>query len=105
MANCGSLSSEPEPGPEVVRAGEEGSLGGRMHQPPHRSVVAERQKLLPAGVPGVPGTQAGGGLVRKHHEVLALVKNCLCLELLFASGSRPSVGDQTATGGELPQFH
>ena len=67
--------------------------------------MAEGQQLLPAGVPGVPGTEAGGGLVRKHDEVLALVKNCLSLELLFASGSGPSVGDQTATGGELPELH
>ena len=103
--SCSSLSSEPEPGPEVVRAGEEGSLGGRVNQPPHWAVVAERQELFPAGVPGVPGTQTGRGLVRKHDEVLALVKNCLRLELLFARGAGPSVGDQTATGGELPQLH
>ena len=76
-----------------------------MDQPPHWAVVAERQELFPAGVPGVPGTQTGRGLVRKHDEVLALVKNCLRLELLFARGAGPGVGDQTATGGELPQLH
>ena len=76
-----------------------------MDQPPHRPVVAERQQLLPAGVPGVPGAEAGGCLVREHDEVLALVKNCLGLELLFASGAGPSVGYQAATGGEFPQLH
>ena len=37
--------------PEVVRAGEEGSLGGGVHHPPHAAVVAQREQLLPARVP------------------------------------------------------
>ena len=76
-----------------------------MNQPPHRSVVTQRQQLLPAGVPRVPGTEGGGRLVWEHDEVLALVKDGLSLELLFASGARPGVGDQTAAGGEFPQLY
>ena len=37
--------------PEVVRAGEEGGLGGGVHHPPHAAVVAQGQQLLPASVP------------------------------------------------------
>ena len=99
-----SLPPEPEPGPEVVRAGEEGGLGGRVDQPPHRSVVTQREQLLPAGVPGVPGTETGGRLVREHYEVLALVEYGLSLQLLLPRGPGPCVGDQTAAGGEFPEL-
>ena len=76
-----------------------------MDQPPHRPVVTQRKQLLPAGIPRVPGAEAGGGLVGEHHEVLALVEDRLGLQLLLPGASGPGVGDQTTTGGELPELH
>ena len=44
--------------------------------------MSKGQKLFPAGIPAVPHTQGGGGLVREHHVVLRLVEHRLCLVLL-----------------------
>ena len=75
-----------------------------MDHPPHRAVVAQGQQLLPAGVPGVPGAEGGGGLVREHDVVLRVVEHGLGHVLLLARRPGPCVGDQTPTSGQLPQL-
>ena len=45
------LSPVPEPGPEIVRAGDEAGVCGAVDDQPHRGVVSQAQQLLPARVP------------------------------------------------------
>ena len=75
-----------------------------MDHPPHRAIVTERQQLLPASVPRVPGAEGGGGLVREHDVVLRVVEHGLGHVLLLARGPGPRVGNQASTGGQLPQL-
>merc|ERR1719495_2470973 len=93
-----SVPPVPESGSEVVAAGEESCMGGRVDHPAHRSIMSQREKLFPASIPTIPHTQGGGGLVWEHHVVLRLVEHGLSLVLLLASGTRACVSDETSTG-------
>ena len=70
-----------------------------MDQPAHGAVVTQGQKLLPAGVPRVPGAQGGGRLVWEHDVVLGVIEHGLGHVLLLTRRPCPCVGDQAPAGG------
>lgn len=57
-----------------------------MHDHPHRTVVAQRQQLLSRCITRIPCAQRGGGFVGKHYVILCVIKDSLCLVLLFTCG-------------------
>ena len=67
----------PEPGSEVVAAGHEAGVGGRVHDAAHDVVVAQGQQVPALGRARVPAAQADGPLVREQHVVLRVVEDGL----------------------------
>lgn len=78
----------PEAGTEVVAAGHEARVGGRVHDAAHDVVVAQRQQVLPLGRARVPAAQADGALVRQQHVVLGVVEDALRAVHLAAAQPR-----------------
>lgn len=84
---CGG-AAVPEAGPEVVAAGHEAGIGGRMDDAAHNVVVSQRQQVFPLGRARVPAAQADGALIRQQHVVLCVVEHTLCAMHLTAAQPR-----------------
>lgn len=102
--SVGGGAAVPEAGPEVVAAGHEAGVGGRVHDAAHDVVVAQRQQVLPLGRARVPAAQADGALVRQQHVVLRVVEDALsAMHLAPAEPGTCSQGAGAATRGEASQ--
>lgn len=84
---CGG-AAVPEARPEVVAAGHEAGVGGRVDDAADDVVVAQRQQVLPFGRAGVPAAQADGALVGQQHVVLSVVEHALGAMHLTAAQPR-----------------
>ena len=82
MRSDGVGSFDPEPCPEVVRAGEESAGDWRVDQVSDASVVAQRQELFASRTARVPAAQGGRRLVGEHDKVFRVVEAGLSQELL-----------------------
>lgn len=67
----------PKPRPEVVAAGHEAGVGGRVHDAAHDVVVAQGEQVPALGRPRVPAAEADGPFVRQQHVVLRVVEHGL----------------------------
>ena len=84
---CGG-TAVPEARPEVVAAGHEARVGGRVDDAAHDVVVSQGQQVLPLGRARVPAAQADGALVRQQHIVLCVVEDALRAVHLTAAQPR-----------------
>lgn len=73
---CGG-APVPETCPEIVAAGHEARIGGRVDDAAHNVVVSERQQVFPLGRARVPAAQADGALVRQQHVILCVIEHAL----------------------------
>lgn len=90
-SGCASVrggAAVPEAGSEVVAAGHEAGIGGRVDDAADDVVVSQRQQVFPLGRARVPAAQADGALVRQQHVVLCVVEDALCTMHLTAAQPR-----------------
>ena len=93
----------PEASAIVVAARDEVRGRGRVDNAFDDAVVAEAEQLLTLGVARIPAAQRGGLLVRVEDVVLGVIEDGLGALLLLAGRAGAGVGDEAASGGQLPQ--
>lgn len=85
---CGG-AAVPEAGSEVVAAGHEAGIGGRVDNASDDVVVSQRQQVFPLGCARVPAAKADCALVGQQHVVLCVVEHTLRTMHLTAAQPRP----------------
>lgn len=98
-SSVGGVAAVPEASPEVVAAGHEAGVGGRVDDAADDVVVAQRQQVLPLGRARVPAAQADGALVRQQHVVLRVVEHAL--RAVHLTAAQPSAYRTTRVRASL----